>query len=256
MPDSLEILGKDVPLYGLCFFGGIALAALAAFFIVKKTKIFPLFDLTCSAVYVMIGAMIGAKLLFVAVSIEDIIELKIPLVNVIKGGFVFYGGLIGGLLGLFIYAKQFKMSFSMFLELYSVVLPLGHSLGRVGCFFGGCCYGMEYDGPFSVVYTETVGMTPLNVELLPIQLIEALGLLLLFFLLLILYFKARDKISCVAVYAILYSLMRFILEFFRGDAERGVFFGVSTSQIISIGLFVFGLFATVKKASLKNKIPK
>ncbi len=255
MLDSIEILGKEIPLYGLCFFIGISLAVLAAYLIVKKLKLFPIFDLACSAVYIMIGAILGSKLLFIAVSIKDIIKLQIPLINVIRGGFVFYGGLIGGILGIFIYSKQFKMSFRTFFELYATVLPLGHALGRVGCFFGGCCYGMDYNGAFSVVYTETVGMTPLNVPLLPIQLIEAACLLLLFFVMLFVYLKFREKVSSVAVYAMSYSVIRFVLEFFRGDAERGVFFGISTSQIISIGLFVFGAVWAVKTKmdSLKSE---
>ncbi len=253
MIDSIEILGREVPLYGICFFAGIAIAALAALIIVKKLNLFPLFDLTCSAVYIMIGAILGSKLLFIAVSIKDIIELQIPLINVIKGGFVFYGGLIGGLLGMFIYSKQFKMNFNTFLELYATVVPLGHAFGRVGCFFGGCCYGRPYDGAFSVVYTETVGLTPLNIPLLPIQLIEAACLLLLFFVMLFVYLKFRTKISTVAVYAMSYSIIRFVLEFFRGDAERGVFLGISTSQIISIGLFLFGVFWAFKSRAKASK---
>ncbi len=195
------------------------------------------YDIVYSAVYVMIGAMVGAKLLFLAVSARQIIEQEIPFVAVLKGGFVFYGGLLGGLLGLWIYVKQFHMRFLQFAEVYATILPLGHAFGRVGCFFAGCCYGIPYEGPLSHMYHISIGNTPIGVALFPVQLLEAMCLLILFFCLLIVYLKSGKRQSNIPVYYFMsYSIMRFALEFLRGDKERGVWF-FATSQWISLLLF-------------------
>lgn len=241
---NIRILKWDLPLYGLLFYFGIISAAAVAALICKRKQIC-LFDLVCSAVYTMIGAILGAKLLFLAVTLPEIIELfknyptEDVLFSIIKGGFVFYGGLLGGALGLFIYVKQFKLKLEHYVEVYAAVIPLGHAFGRIGCFFAGCCYGMEYDGPLSHTYTVSAGSTPLGVPLLPIQLIESACLFLLFGALMIAFFKGRNTpYLCTRIYAIGYAALRFTLEFFRGDKERGVAL-FSTSQWISLGIVAF-----------------
>ena len=179
----ISILGREISLYGLCWVLGIALAGIIALFLLKRAKL-DIFDFVCSAVFTLFGVIIGAKLLFVFVSLRMIIENNIPFLAVIQGGFVFYGGLIGGVLALMIYAKVFKVKFLNVADVYAAVVPLGHACGRVGCYLGGCCYGMEYHGPLSVTYSEEVlNMgTPVEVPLFPVQLLEAALLVLLFML--------------------------------------------------------------------------
>lgn len=241
-----EFLGKQIPLYGIFFYIGIFAAGGVALLICECKRLSK-FDTVASGVYAMIGAIIGAKLLFILVSWRDIIAYKVEyelslsdtLMSVIKGGFVFYGGLIGGALGLAVYVLQFKMKLSDFADIYAVVLPLGHAFGRIGCFFGGCCYGVPHDGAFSYTYTATAGTTPLGVPLLPVQLIEAIALFILFAILLGIFLgHTQHTYLCVKIYALSYSVIRFILEFFRGDKERGGFLYLSTSQWISLVIFV------------------
>ncbi len=244
MISDIVIFGRTVPLYGIFFFGGIILASITAVIIAKKI-LFPVWEIVYSAIYTMIGAIIGSKLLFIAVSIKDIIRLNLPVEAVIKGGFVFYGGLIGGAAGLFIYCKIYKEKMLPYLELYSVVLPLGHAFGRVGCFFAGCCYGIPYK--HGVIYHSSAGMTPLNTPLLPIQLIEACALLILFTAQLVILFKKKSGNTNTLFYIIAYPVLRFIIEFFRGDAERGKLFGLSTSQYVSILIVVSAVLIIVAK---------
>ncbi|MBE6582476.1 MAG: prolipoprotein diacylglyceryl transferase [Ruminococcaceae bacterium] len=232
----INIFGKELPLYGLFCTLGMAVAALVGMLICRKRKI-PIFDLVSSAVYVFIGAMIGSKLLFLALNLKVIIENHIPFADVMRGGFVFYGGLIGGALGLLIYVKQFKLKLSDFLDVYAVCLPLGHAFGRVGCFFGGCCHGIPHDSPISVIYKTTAGNTPLNTPLLPIQLIEATVLFFFFIIMLTLLLKTNLRVL-TTVYLFMYSIARFVLEFFRGDKARGGVLGISTSQIISLLIII------------------
>lgn len=252
MISTINIFGKELPLYGLFCTLGMVVAALVGMLICRKRKI-PIFDLVSSAVYVFIGGMIGSKLLFLIVSIKTIIEYRIPFVNLIMGGFVFYGGLIGGALGLFIYVKQYKLKLSEFLDVYAVCLPLGHALGRVGCFFGGCCYGIPHNSPISVIYKHTEGATPLNTPLLPIQLIEAAVLFVFFIIMLILFLKTN---ICVlpAIYLCMYAIARFVLEFFRGDKARGGVLGISTSQIISLAaILLLIVYIIIKHIKTKKR---
>lgn len=254
MNSYLTLFGQEVPLYGICYFAGIFAAALVAVFLTKKSRLEG-YDVVYSAVYTMIMATVGAKLLFIAVSLDLIIEQQVPLEAIIKGGFVFYGGLLGGIFGLWIYTKQFKLPFAEFADLYAVVVPLGHAFGRVGCFFSGCCYGMPYDGPLAVTYHATSGTTPLEVPLFPIQLVEAGSLVLLFVVLLVCYCRCRDRIGTVSIlYLVSYPTIRFLLEFFRYDSERGGILGLSTSQWISLALLAVAVFLIVKRkrSSTKN----
>ncbi len=230
----IEVFGKLIPMYGVCFVLGMGLAVLTARILAKKYKEVPLIDVVCSAVYAGIGAIIGAKFLFILVNIGLILDGTISLLQAFQGGFVFYGGLIGGIIGLFIYVKLYKLNAMKFFELYATIVPLGHSIGRVGCFLGGCCYGIEYDGPLSVIYDVNIGNTPVGIPLFPVQLLEAALLLCLFFVVLFLYIKKRHLGIQVLTYGFAYCLLRFSLEFLRGDKERGGLLGMSTSQFISL----------------------
>jgi len=237
----ITLFGNEIPLYGLFWFGGILLACFVGYLILSKRSL-PPFDFFAGACYAMIGAIIGAKLLFIIVSWKQITALNLSLLSVLKGGFVFYGGLIGGAAGLIIYAKQFKLPVSDFFDIGATVLPLGHALGRVGCYFSGCCYGMEYDGPLAVTYSYSYGLTPINTPLFPIQLLESALLFILFAVLIILFLKhSQKRYLNLSVYITAYSVMRFVLEFFRGDKERGSVLSLSTSQIISLALLVIML---------------
>lgn len=248
------LFDKQIPLYGLCFYGGILLAALVAVLICQKRNI-ERFDVVCSAIYTMIGAMLGSKLLFIAVSWKQIIEMHLSFMDVLKGGFVFYGGLLGGILGLFIYCKQFQLSFAKFGDMYVAVLPLGHALGRVGCFFAGCCYGIPHDGLFSHTYIAAYGNTPLGVPLLPIQLIESILLLIVFGLGMLIYHRKQvyDFDQCL-YYLMAYPLIRFVLEFWRGDVERGSMWVFSTSQWISLILLAVAVLLCVCRMKKKTVV--
>ncbi|MBQ1928939.1 MAG: prolipoprotein diacylglyceryl transferase [Clostridia bacterium] len=245
MTQYINFFGRVIPVYGLLFFIGIFVAAAVAALICKKKSI-DRYDVVCSAIYSMIGAGIGSKLLFILVSLRQIIELELTFEEIIRGGFVFYGGLIGGALGLLIYTKQFKLKTLPLFDLYAVVLPLGHAFGRVGCFFAGCCYGMEYHGPFSHTYTSSIGNTPVGVPLFPVQLLESGLLVVLFIIGLIIYLKLNLPVGMqTALYACEYAVVRFTLEFLRGDSERGSFLYLSTSQWTSILVIAFVIISVI-----------
>ena len=261
---TIEIFGASVPIYGIMCVIGIFFACLVAILLATKKQKIEFFDFTLDAITTLLSAFAGAKLLFLIVSWSDVVTVfkTLPFLEafnlVLKSGFVFYGGLIGGAIGLFTALKVQKKDFFKTVDIYAVVLPLGHAFGRIGCFFSGCCYGMPYDGWLSFTYTTALDpATPIGVPLLPVQLIEAALLFALFGVLLFCYLKFPNKRGvCSLIYASGYAVMRFILEFFRYDAERGGFLGLSTSQWISVAIIIAAvtwiIISIVKKKKQKQ----
>ena len=227
-------LSMNFSVYGLFFALGIAVSAIVAILICKKRKN-ERYEIVYSGVFTMIGGVVGATLFFLLVSIKLIIETKPGILDLIRGGFVFYGGLLGGIAGLFIYVKKYKLDVKDFFDIFATVTPLGHALGRVGCFFGGCCYGIPHEGFPSYTYSSAAGNVPVGIPLLPIQLIEAGCLLLLFATELFIFIGNKGKKGTESlIYITAYPTIRFVTEFFRGDIERGVFGLFSTSQWVSL----------------------
>ena len=151
------------------------------------------------------------------------------------GGFVYYVGLLGGMLGLFLGCRTGKQSFLDQADVLATLLPLGHAIGRIGCFLNGCCYGKAYTGPLSIVYPVHGAL----VRVFPTWFVESAFCFALFCF--FRYFcKTRKRGIRTAEYFIAYSVFRFFLEFLRGDEIRGVYGALSVSQIISILTLVFG----------------
>lgn len=246
MLPTINIFGFEVASYGLIIFIGIIIGGIIAIQYFSKFNELKKDDVLFAILYAVIGVGIGAKLLYILTNIPFLIEnyqtldLWDTLMQMFKGGFVFYGGLLGGILGVYIYAKQFKISFKSLLLTLLPVVPLIHAVGRIGCLCAGCCYGMEYDGFGAIVFHNSV-LAPNNVPLFPMQIVEAICNLIIFIILLCTYKKFLGTYKTLGLYLILYSIVRFILEFFRGDLIRGIYFSLSTSQWISIILLIFGI---------------
>lgn len=260
--------GAEIPTYSLMFAIGFALTLIICCNIAKKENTGDWHDVLYSAMYALIGIGVGAKLVFILTKLPKAIEHwdiftqwmaeDFPgAISWLAGGLVFYGGLIGALLGLLIYSKQFKVSLSYIFDYVVPFFPFIHAFGRVGCFLAGCCYGMEYHGFLAVQFPENPIVPELNeVPRLPIQLIEAAANLIIFAVLL--YLRKKKKTSpygLIGIYLIAYGVLRFTLEFFRGDAVRGFVLGLSTSQLISILVIPFGIFLLVKHGKRVEAVP-
>ena len=147
---------------------------------------------------------------------------------------MFYGGLAGALSGKYAYCKIYQLDFGTAMKLIVPVLPLGHAFMRMGCFLAGCCYGIEH--PWGITFTAALG-APSGVPLLPVQLYETVLNLVIFAVLWTYTKTERSPLLTGALYALMYSTARFFLEFLRGDTIRGIFWGLPTSQFISIIVF-------------------
>ena len=158
----------------------------------------------------------------------------------------FAPGLIGAVLAMWWYTHHFKMDFWQSVELLIPSVPLVHAFGRIGCFCGGCCYGIPFDPPIGIAFTNSP-VAPNGIPLFPVQLVEAGLNFLLFFFLLWFAGKPRPQGRILGAYVIAYAVIRFVLEFLRYDYERGILWVFSTSQWISLLLFPTALFFLLRR---------
>jgi phosphatidylglycerol:prolipoprotein diacylglycerol transferase len=174
------------------------------------------------------------------------------------GGLVFYGGLIGTVVGAYIYCKQYKMPFSPLLDIFAPLIPFVHGMGRIGCFLAGCCYGKEYHGFGSVQFPNNELIKELDdVPRVPVQLIEAgCNFIIAFVLYKLMKLGKLTLGQLMGIYIVYYTIIRFLTEMLRGDAVRGNVGGISTSQIISIILIPIGIILVhgkwLEKRQIKN----
>lgn len=204
----------------------------------------------------LIFGFIGARVTYLIVHPEHYQDL-LDLVAVWRGGIVSYGGFIGGAFGAWLFARRWKIPFARLGDALGPALALGQVFGRIGCFLVGDDHGRPWNGPLAVTF-RSVGVTAdgqkipkegslippelLDVPLHPAQLYLSAMNLALFVTLALLYRRRRFDGQVMAATLVLYAIGRFTVEFTRGDDEaRGVYGAFSTSQWISLAVFVAGV---------------
>jgi phosphatidylglycerol:prolipoprotein diacylglycerol transferase len=243
---AFDLFGRSLGPFTLHTYGFVlAVAFLAGLWITSRQAKRAGLDanlVTDMAIWVLIAGLVGAKVLLVAVDWRMYTGTPRELLSIFQSGGVFYGGLLGGMLVAWWYARRHGLAGWATADVLAPGVILGQAIGRLGCFAAGCCYGKAATGvPWAVTFTDAavrnVG-TPMDTPLHPSQLYESLLAFLLFFALLWLAGRKRFDGQVILSYAIGYSVIRFILELWRGDPGRGSLFGgaLSTSQVISIVL--------------------
>lgn len=200
------------------------------------------------------GALFGAWLLF---AIIEAVRTGEIFAAVTSGGRVFLGGLVGGLIAFVVAARALRLPLATLADSAAPALALGHALGRLGCFFGGCCYGAPSRGPFAVTYTDlrAPGAHPM-VARHPWPLYESAALLVLAAVVALVPSNRLARAAPgarFALYALLYGVLRIALEPLRGDAVRGVVYGVSTSQLLG-AVIALGAAAWLVRARLTRRV--
>jgi phosphatidylglycerol:prolipoprotein diacylglycerol transferase len=191
------------------------------------------------------GGFLGARLLHILVEYPDYyLENPIEVLKFWKGGFVMYGGLIGGVLACAVFIKLVKkQSFRAWSDLAAPSMLLGIGIGRIACLSAGCCYGKQTDAWWGIIFTDPRAGAPLHVNLYPTQIMESLfGFIACVVFLWIWRKPHRWSGFGLPSLAIVYACFRFFIEFYRNDPERGFWFSneLSTSQIISLAAMVLG----------------
>lgn len=186
----------------------------------------------------IVGGMLGAKILFIITEWNNIIHSR-NLWSDLAYGFVVYGGIIGGILILYVYSRFKKLNFLQYMDLIVPSVSIGQGFGRIGCLLAGCCYGRETDCPIGIVFHNSE-FAPNGVSLLPTQIFSSLGDFAIAGFLIWYVGKQKKDGKVISMYLILYGVGRFIVEIFRND-PRGNVGMLSTSQFISIFMVAFGV---------------
>ncbi|MDI9498842.1 MAG: prolipoprotein diacylglyceryl transferase [Bacillota bacterium] len=240
----IHLFGHDVATWGLVIAAAFLLGAAVAVLLSRRLGA-SVEDSFYALLYACIGVLIGGKLLYLLTSIpllcsllQSGVSLRALIPQLARGGFVLYGGIAGGLAGIWIYARQFRLAPWPLARPLIAVIPLLQGLGRLGCFAAGCCYGRRCEQ--GIVFTVSP-VAPNHVPLIPTQLIEAAVGLVIFVIILRFTLKGMGARRLLAVYLLLYGSARFLIEFLRGDPERGFLFGLSTSQWLSLAALLIAV---------------
>jgi len=214
----------------------------------------PLFNLTF---YTLVASILGAKLLLVLLHFTDYVANPRLLLGTLRSAGVLLGGVILGGATFILYARHKKLPVFELSDALVAPIALAQAIGRLGCYCAGCCWGVPANplAFLQVTFTNLVARqqtgVPLNVPLVPTQLIQMVSDLSLALLLTWLWRRRLRPAGTVALYYfLLYSITRGTIEFWRGDIARGIFFGglISTSQILSaVGIVVSGVLLLTRR---------
>ena len=244
-PELFKVGPFTVYTYGVLLAASYLLGLRLAMWRAKKWGLDPnrVLDL---GIYIIIAALVGAKLLLLVVDFDQFKDPR-ELLNLARLGGVFYGGLLLAVVVAFWYIARHRMPFWTTCDVFAPGIALGHVTGRLGCLAAGCCYGKPTDVPWAIVFTNPLAATnvgtPLGIPLHPTQLYEAGAALVILTLLLLTERRGRAFAGRTFwSYMFLYAVSRYIIEMYRGD-PRGTVFGIfSTSQFISVVLGPLSLF--------------
>lgn len=248
-PELFRIGNFPINTYGvllaLAFLAALLVAArLAARDALPKERIYDL------GLWMLLAALLGSKVLMLWTEPayrED--PWQLFSLDFLRSGGVFYGGLIGAVLTGYLLARYYKLPWWKTADAFAPGIALGQSIGRLGCFSAGCCWGEPTSLPWGVRFTQLghdITGVPIDEHLHPTQLYEALATLLMFFFLLWLHRRKRFSGQVILFYAVLYGATRFLIEFVRDDPRGDIaglttLTGLSTSQMISLLVGIGGL---------------
>ncbi|HZI49702.1 MAG TPA: prolipoprotein diacylglyceryl transferase [Pyrinomonadaceae bacterium] len=249
----------------------LALAFLCAIFVtvrlaardgLPKEKIYDL------CLWLLLSSLVGSKLLMLFTEPEYRANPKLLFsLDFLRSGGVFYGGLIGALLTGFFLMRRWKLPWWKTADACAPGIALGNFFGRQGCFSAGCCWGKPTTLPWGVQFTEAgheITGVPTGVHLHPTQLYESFAMLVVFFFLLWLHKKKKFSGQVILAYAVIYAMVRFMIEFVRDDPRGDVLglttlTGLSTSQLIGLVVGIGALILLIirwRRASARAALGK
>ncbi len=244
---ELPILGRThlfLPTYGVLFAAGARVAwwgfmRRARAFGVNEGKVFNL------GFYGLLAGILGAKATLIAVEWRYYFQHPAEIAGSLRSAGVLMGGVLCGALAFAFYARRHSMPLLRLGDAAAAPLALAQAIGRLGCFAAGCCYGVP-GKHWTVTFTDPAAAAqtgvPLNVPLVPTQLIQMANDLVLAGVLTWLWRRRIEPEGSVFWwYVLLYGLTRGIIEFWRGDTVRGLYFNghASTSQLFALAAVVF-----------------
>jgi phosphatidylglycerol:prolipoprotein diacylglycerol transferase len=213
--------------------------------------------------WMLLAGLIGSKILmlFTEPEYRDNPSQFLSL-DFLRSGGVFYGGLLGAVLAGYFLMKRYKLPWWKTADACAPGIAVANFFGRQGCFAAGCCWGKPTTLPWGVKFTEKgheITGVPIDAYLHPTQLYESFAMLLVFFFLLWLHKRKRFDGQVILAYALLYSIIRFAIEFVRDDPRGDVFgltslTGLSTSQLISLVIGIWALILLIRRRRRANSV--
>jgi phosphatidylglycerol:prolipoprotein diacylglycerol transferase len=217
------------------------------------------------SLWMLLAGLIGSKILMLFTE-PEYRENPMQLVSLdfLRSGGVWYGGLLGGVLVGYLLMKRYQLPWWKTADAFAPGLAVGNFFGRQGCFAAGCCWGKPTTLPWGVKFTEQghqITGVPTDTYLHPTQLYESFAMLLVFFFLFWLHKRKRFSGQVILAYALLYSVIRFAIEFVRDDPRGDILglttlTGLSTSQLISIIIGTCALILLVVRRRRAQQVEK
>ncbi len=249
---GFNILGLEIKFYGILIALGMLIGIIIAVYNTKYRGL-KAEDIYTMALYVLPLSIVGARLYYVLFSGETFSFWEV--FAIWNGGMAIYGGVIGGALGIMLFCVIHKKSFLKLADVACVSLVLGQGIGRIGCYFSSCCYGVEVTNPnlmwfpFSTMINGTWHLSTFFYE----SFFDILIFIGLFFAIK----KIKSEGAIMSLYFICYGIVRCIIEGFRGDSLFLGNSGIRVSQLLSgilvvVGIILF-LFFTLKPKWKKSK---
>lgn len=243
-PKILDIGPITIHTYGLllavAFIAGIWIASRNA----RKEGINP-DSIWNMGLVIIFASLVGAKILLIVSDFQYYSHnlREIFSLSTLRSSGVFYGGLLFALGAAAWYMIRHHLPAWTIADLTAPGIALGQAIGRLGCLSAGCCYGKPTSLPWGITFTNQyahVNMgVPLNIPLQPTQIYESVGAFCIFLYLMWRLPKRRIQGQIILEYLALYALLRFVIEFYRGDDRGFVLYGLlSTSQLIAILTFL------------------
>ena len=217
------------------------------------------------SLWMLLAGLVGSKILMLFTEPEYRADpWQLVSLDFLRSGGVWYGGLLGAVLVSSWLMNRYKLPWWKTADAFAPGIAIGNFFGRQGCFAAGCCWGKPTSLPWGVKFTEAgheITGVPTDTYLHPTQLYESFAMLLVFLFLLWLHKRKRFSGQVILAYALLYSIIRFAIEFVRDDPRGDVFglttlTGLSTSQLISLVIGISALIALIVRRRRAQQVAK
>jgi phosphatidylglycerol:prolipoprotein diacylglycerol transferase len=217
------------------------------------------------SLWMLLAGLVGSKILMLFTEPEYRADpLQLLSLDFLRSGGVWYGGLLGAVLVSYWLMRRYQLPWWKTADAFAPGIAIGNFFGRQGCFAAGCCWGKPTSLPWGVKFTEVgheITGVPTDTYLHPTQLYESFAMLLVFLFLLWLHKRKRFSGQVILAYALLYSIIRFAIEFVRDDPRGDVLglttlTGLSTSQLISLVIGITALIVLIVRRRRAQQVAK
>lgn len=252
-PDLFSIGPLTIHTYGLFVALGFTVG-LVVMIRIGRTEGFSSQQIMDVGFIIILWAVIGSRLTYALINFSYYVTHPIDILKIWQGGLVFSGGLIAVVLGMSWYIRRHHLSFWKIGDLCGPAVAIGESIGRIGCFMAGCCYGQPTDLKWGIVFTHPQSLAPLNIALHPTQVYHSLTDLIIFVVLMVLHARKKFEGQVFLWFLILHSAGRLLIERFRGD-DRGLIPGtdMSATQLVTILILIGSVVMLFMLKSRKEK---